>query len=204
MLGQLPPLLNRLIEYDHFLFRLINQEWISGWMDTSALWVREPIHWAPLYALILLIAIWKFRTRGLIWFFFGVAAVVFSDLIGNYGFKHVFERLRPCNDPTIQTGLRLLVDKCGTGFSFVSNHSANHMCLATFIWITLPKSIRHWGWMGLAWALCIGYAQVYVGLHFPADIIAGAVLGALIGATVGASFNRQFKNSIFPVHQPNA
>jgi membrane-associated phospholipid phosphatase len=195
--------LERLADLDHSLFRRINQEWIQNWIDPIAIWIREPIHWVPIYVILFLLAIWRFRSNGLIWFFFGVTAVVLSDLIGNYGFKHVFERLRPCNNTELQAGLRLLVDKCGSGYSFVSNHATNHMSLAVFLCITLRRQIGHWGWLAILWAASISYAQIYVGLHFPADALVGALLGAGIGATVGISFNRQYKNGIFPQNQPN-
>lgn len=195
--------LNRLATWDHQLFRWINQEHTSQWMDVASLWVRESTHWIPLYVVLLGLALWKFKSKGLIWFVFGILAVTLSDLIGNYGFKHVFERLRPCNDPALlRSGLRLLVERCGSGYSFVSNHAANHMSLAIFFWVTLHHRIGWWGWLGVAWAGSIAYAQVYVGLHFPFDILAGALLGASIGWAVGWSFNRQFKNAIFPVKQP--
>jgi undecaprenyl-diphosphatase len=190
-----------LIELDHSLFRRINQQWVSEWIDPLAVWIRESIHWIPLYAGLLGWAIWKFRWTGLYWFLAGCLAVSVSDGIGNYGFKHVFERLRPCNDPSLQSGLRLLVDQCGNGFSFVSNHASNHMCLAFFIWFSLRERIGSWGWIGVLWAVSIGYAQIYVGLHFPSDMVAGSVLGASVGTLMGWSFRRRYKNSIFPQNQ---
>jgi undecaprenyl-diphosphatase len=76
------------------------------------------------------------------------------------------------------------------------------MSLAVFLWITLRRQIGHWGWLAILWAASISYAQIYVGLHFPADALVGALLGAGIGAAVGISFNRQYKNGIFPQNQP--
>ncbi|MEN9497264.1 MAG: hypothetical protein RL750_163 [Bacteroidota bacterium] len=203
MAGPLLFQLNALLESDHALFRLINQKWTQEWLDPIAVWIREPLNWVPLYIGLLLVAIWRFRSNGLIWFAFGIATVVSSDLIGNYGFKHVFERLRPCNDPLLQSGVRLLVEKCGAGFSFVSNHATNHMSLAVFLLITLQHKIGRWGWIGIGWALSIAYAQIYVGVHFPADAIAGAGVGAAVGAFTGIAFNRQYKNGIFQNKQPN-
>ncbi len=201
MSGVLLTFFSWLIDLDHTLFRRINQEWIHQNLDPFLVWIRHSANWIPLYAAILIGAIWKYKWTGLYWFLAGGLAVAVSDLIGNYGFKHVFERLRPCNDPSLQTGLRLLVDQCGSGFSFVSNHATNHMCLAFFIWFSLRERIGHWGWIGVAWAGSIGYAQIYVGLHFPSDMIAGSILGASIGALLGSSFRQRYKNSIFPQNQ---
>jgi membrane-associated phospholipid phosphatase len=197
----LTTLLNQLTDLDHQLFRQVNQQWTTDWMDSVFVWLREPNHWIPFYIGLAGLAIWTVRSGGLSWLLLGVLAVVASDLVGNYGFKHVFDRLRPCNDPALQTGLRLLVEKCGGGYSFVSNHATNHMSLAVFLAITLHKRIGHWGWIFIAWAFGIAYAQVYVGLHFPADVLAGALLGGIIGGLVGRSFNQQYKNGIFPTNQ---
>ncbi|MBM3432962.1 MAG: phosphatase PAP2 family protein [Bacteroidetes bacterium] len=201
MLGLLLSLFDRLIDLDHALFRRINQDWIHTNLDPLLVWIRHSIHWIPLYVALLIWAVWKFRWTGLYWFGAGGLAVALSDLIGNYGFKHVFERLRPCNDPSMQAGLRLLIDQCGNGFSFVSNHATNHMCLAFFVWVSLRERIGHWGWIGVLWALSIGYAQIYVGLHFPSDIIAGSLLGGSVGTLMGWSFRQHHKNSIFPENQ---
>ena len=191
-------LLNRWVEFDQGLFRQINQQWTAPWLDQLAPWFRESVHWIPLYVAMIAFAIWRFRKQSWIWILFAVAAGSLSDLIGNYGFKHVFERLRPCQDPELQAGLRLLVDRCGTGFSFVSNHAANHMSLAVFLLVTLRGFWGNWGWVAVGWAMSIAYAQIYVGLHYPGDALAGAALGACLGGLVGWSYNRQFKNSIFP------
>ncbi len=170
-------------------------------MDQLAPWLRASEHWIPLYIGLLVFAVWRFKKSSWIWLLFGIAAVALSDLIGNYGFKHVFERLRPCQDPELQAGLRLLVDRCGSGYSFISNHAANHMSLAVFLLVTLRKTWGNWGWLAVVWALSIAYSQIYVGLHFPADALAGAALGAGIGWLVGGSFNRQYKSTIFPTYQ---
>jgi len=196
--------LDRLVQWDHQLFRWINWENTSDLLDSTTVWIREATHWIPLYVGLLLMAWWKFKTKGLIWIGFGITAVILSDLLGNYAFKHVFERLRPCRDPELmQAGVRLLVEKCGAGYSFVSNHAANHMSLAAFLWTTLAHRIGKWGLIGVFWALSIAYAQIYVGLHFPFDAMVGAMLGATTGSLVGMSFNRQYKNTIFPLNQPN-
>lgn len=194
-------LLNRWVELDQALFRQVNQKWTTPWLDLAAPWLRNSVNWAPFYVALIVFAIWRFGKRSWVWIFFALAAVSLSDLIGNYGFKHVFERLRPCQDPELQSGLRLLVDRCGSGFSFVSNHAANHMSLAVFLLITLRGIWGNWGWLAILWAVSIAYAQIYVGLHYPADALAGAGLGACLGGLVGWSFNRQFKNSIFPENQ---
>jgi membrane-associated phospholipid phosphatase len=98
--------------------------------------------------------------------------------------KPLVHRLRPCNDPELSSQVHLLVG-CGSGYSFVSSHAANHFGFALFIiilfkdrfsWITVPA---------LLWAFLVSFAQVYVGLHYPADVTLGALIGILIGWATG-------------------
>ena len=117
-----------------------------------------------------------------------------TDGIGNYGFKKTIERPRPCHESS-QVDARLLVT-CGSGYSFTSNHAANHMGMAIFIAMTLFQGSAWALGLFLLWALVIGYAQVYVGVHFPLDILAGYVLGVLC-ALVGIRIYRwSFKTDL--------
>jgi undecaprenyl-diphosphatase len=88
--------------------------------------------------------------------------------------------------------VRTLVD-CGTGFSFPSSHASNHFALAVFFVVLFG---RHFKWaivLPLLWAFSIAFAQVYVGVHFPVDVMSGACIGALIGIVLGYIFKNFFQ-----------
>ena len=121
---------------------------------------------------------------------------------GTYIFKHNIERDRPCNDPNMIMQLRLLV-KCSGGYSFISNHAANHFGMATFFYITFRNIIPKWAWLGFVWAALIAYSQIYVGVHYPIDVFAGIILGLLFGNLTGYIFNKRFGFTIFD-NQPTA
>jgi undecaprenyl-diphosphatase len=76
---------------------------------------------------------------------------------------------------------RLLLDHCSGGFSFTSSHAANHFGLAMFIVMTLQPLLKNYRYLFLFWAAIISYAQVYVGVHFPLDVFAGAIIGISVG-----------------------
>jgi undecaprenyl-diphosphatase len=76
---------------------------------------------------------------------------------------------------------RLLLDHCSGGFSFTSSHAANHFGLAMFIVMTLQPLLKNYRYLFLIWAAIISYAQVYVGVHFPLDVFAGAIIGIAVG-----------------------
>jgi len=101
----------------------------------------------------------------------GVADFTSSKIV-----KPLIERVRPCNDTTLPFEVRELV-KCGGGYSFTSSHATNH-----FVSLVLGFLRKKWiTWALLTWAASIAYGQVYVGVHYPLDVITGAVLGSLIG-----------------------
>jgi undecaprenyl-diphosphatase len=105
---------------------------------------------------------------------FGVTDIVSSSVI-----KPLVERPRPCHGETMNLDVRLLVD-CGSGFSFTSSHATNHFGLAFFLIFTLGKRWKYIIAPLIVWAVIVAYAQVYVGVHYPLDVLSGALLGICI------------------------
>ena len=148
-------LLDKLIHADQWLFVQLNSHWTNPVFDSLLPQWRAAEFWAPLYLFLLLFTIANFRTKGLWWVLFFLCTFVACDLTGTYAFKKVFERLRPCNDPDFYMHVRLLLDHCGSGFSFVSNHATNHFGLGVFSLITLRPVIGKWAWLGPLWAFSV-------------------------------------------------
>ena len=97
-------------------------------------------------------------------------------------------RARPCHLQSELTDLILRVD-CGTGFSFTSSHATNHMALAVFIVMSTIFIFGKWRYLFIPWALIIGYAQIYVGVHYPVDVLSGFCLGGMLGALSAICYN---------------
>jgi membrane-associated phospholipid phosphatase len=96
--------------------------------------------------------------------------------------------------------IRLLV-ACPAGYSFTSSHAANHFGMASFFFFTFRHIISKWAWMPFVWAFFIVYAQVYVGVHYPLDVLGGAALGMLIAWTLALFFNKRFGFANFDKQQ---
>jgi len=188
---------DKLEKLDQWLFIQINSQFTNPFFDSVMPFMRNSLNWAPLYLFLIVFALLNFKSRGAWWILFFIITVALTDMIGNYGFKHNFERIRPCGDPDFFMHVRLLVDHCSTGFSFTSNHAANHFGLGTFFYVTTKPWLKKWALTGWVWAGIISYAQVYVGVHYPLDILGGALIGLLIGTLTGSLFNNRHGFAIF-------
>lgn len=192
---------HKLNEWDQWLFIKINSILTNPVFDAILPFMRESKHWAPLYLFLLVFAWLNFRAKGGWWSVFLLATVALTDMTGTYVFKHTFDRIRPCNDPDFFMNVRLLVDHCSRGYSFTSNHAANHFGIAMFFYITMKPLLGKWAISGFIWAGLIAYAQVYVGVHYPLDILAGSLLGLIFGTFTGRLFNKRYGIVTFD-HQP--
>jgi undecaprenyl-diphosphatase len=159
--------------------------------------MRNGTHWAPLYLFLGVFVMINFKKNSGWWILFFIATVALTDMTGTYGFKHNFNRLRPCSDPDFFFHVRLLVNQCSGGKSFISNHAANHFGMAAFFFITFRPVLKKWAWIGFLWAGLIAYAQVYVGVHYPLDVLSGSLVGLTAGLLTGRLFNKRYGFTIF-------
>jgi membrane-associated phospholipid phosphatase len=105
--------------------------------------------------------------------------------------KGYFNRTRPCGEEALMGHLELLLNRCPTSGSFTSSHATNHFGAAMFIYITMKEVFKKNGLLFFLWAASICYGQVYVGVHYPSDVIGGGILGCVIGYVMALIFNSQ-------------
>ena len=184
--------LQTLKQWDQWLFIQINNQQSNSFFDSVMPYIRNSFYWAPLYLFLLLFVTINFKGRGWWWVLFFLCTVSLTDIASSQIFKVVFERLRPCQDPDFLQNVRLLVNRCSVGYSFTSSHAANHFGMATFFFISFRKYFKNWTWLAFLWAGVISYAQVYVGVHYPFDVLGGAITGVLLGLLTGRFFNKKF------------
>jgi undecaprenyl-diphosphatase len=170
-------MLETLNHWDTQLFLFLNGLH-SPFMDRVMWFVSGKIQWLPLYLIILGLLIHRFRWRTA-WILLGVAVLItMSDQASVHLFKETFQRLRPCHQPDIAALVHLVNDYCGGQFGFVSSHASNSFAIAVFTGLFLS---RRYYWIGiLVWATLVGYSRIYLGVHFPGDIMGGALLGSLL------------------------
>ena len=167
--------------WDSLLFLTINTKLTSPFLDTILPLCRDANTWIPLYLFLILFLFLNFKHKAWLWILFALITVVLTDQTSSHLVKLFIQRPRPCADDFLQFHVRLMVSHCSGGYSFTSSHATNHFGFAVFIFMTLKDVFKRWKWAFILWAAIVSYAQVYVGVHYPLDVIAGACLGSMIG-----------------------
>ena len=179
-----------LTQWDTYLFLQVNTVWTNPLLDSVFPWWREANTWIPFYLFLIVFALVNFNPqKALLWILFAVITFAISDQLSSHLIKNWIARPRPCNDEYLMSRVRLLLNSCGTGYSFTSSHATNHFAFALYVITSLSTVIKKWKYILLIWAASIAYAQVYVGVHYPLDVLCGALLGAGIGYLTGHYFS---------------
>lgn len=175
-------MINKLIQYDKELFLFLNNLGTNTW-DGFWMFYTTKFYWIPLYAILLYLIFKTSSRKGFLLTILIVALMVsFTDQVTNL-FKDGFERLRPCYTDDIKNLMRLVKDGCGGKFGYFSGHASNSMSIAVFAGLLLKSSYKYLVFVLLFWAALMAYSRVYIGVHFPLDIISGMVFGAFSGFT---------------------
>jgi undecaprenyl-diphosphatase len=168
---------------DQHLFLAVNNGMQHAILDVICPFMRKQSNWYLLYAIIVGLIAFQYKRQS-VWVLLGAAVlVVLSDQISANLIKNAVQRLRPCNNPDLKEQVRALVG-CGSGYSFVSAHAANHFAIAIYLYKTWGKQYKYFLPIAVFWASLIAFSQVYVGVHYPADVVVGALIGILLANVV--------------------
>ncbi len=178
--------------WDTFLFLQINSELTNPILDKILPIWRNANTWLPLYVFLIVFSVVNFKNKSFYWIFGAILTLIITDQISSSLVKPFFERPRPCNEPLLMSHVRLLLGYCSGGYSFTSSHATNHFGFAVYVMFTLSGLFKKWCYLFLFWAATVSYAQVYVGVHYPLDIISGAILGSSIGYATSQIYIRKF------------
>ena len=185
-------MLESLLHLDTALFVFINQTGSNALLDLILPLVRNKYLWTPFYAFLFFFLIFNFKWKGLIYTLFVLLCFGVADTLSSKIIKPAVARYRPCDPRSEIENVNLLL-RCRRGYSFTSSHATNHFALAWFLFLTLGKRFRWLRAPVLIWACLVSYAQIYVGLHYPGDILGGF----LVGTTVAFFIDLLFRFSKF-------
>ncbi len=169
-----------LLHWDHDLFLLINKSFQNTFFDTVMPVLRNRYFWIPFYVGVITYIFTRYSSsKASYYILFIVSAVVFTDLTSGQVLKKFVRRERPCHEPTLDRIAEIRIH-CSRSYSFPSSHAANHFGLAVILMALFGKNRKKFALLFYGWAALISFAQIYVGVHFPLDIIGGALLGVII------------------------
>jgi undecaprenyl-diphosphatase len=170
----------RLNALDTRLFRYLNGHHSPFW-DPVMYWASDKLFWIPFYALILFLIIRHYR-KASIWIILCIGMLItLSDQLSSHLIKGLVRRLRPSHEPALAGLVHLSKAGAGGMYGFVSGHAANSFALLVFLSLILARRFRWLKYVLACWALLVCYSRVYVGVHYPGDVVCGALLGALVG-----------------------
>lgn len=167
-------------QIDQELFIFLNSHNSPFW-DNIMHFMSLKLVWAPLYLAILVYLGVNYKRRFLLVMLFIIVAVTLADQFSVL-VKNSFDRLRPCHEPSLQGLVHMFKEQCGGTYGFVSSHASNSFNVAILSLMLIKK--RWYSIFILAWASLVSYSRIYLGVHYPGDVIFGAMLGALVGWSI--------------------
>ncbi|MFV8325163.1 phosphatase PAP2 family protein [Flavobacterium sp. ZS1P14] len=170
-------MLEKILSLDTELFIFLNGLG-SETYDGLWLFITKQSNWIPLFLLLAYLLYKKLGAKQTLYMLLFIAVLVtITDQTANL-FKNEFHRLRPCNNPQINSFIRVV--QIRNSFSFFSGHAVNSMGVATFLFFNFKHKIKYFGLLFL-WPLIFSYSRIYLGLHYPLDILTGFFFGFIFG-----------------------
>ncbi|MFD2033764.1 phosphatase PAP2 family protein [Belliella marina] len=162
--------------WDENLFIYLNGFHID-FLDPIVFQLTQTWPWIPLYLFLIYLIVKKFGKESW-WVMISIGlTILFADQFTSGFMKPFFERLRPCHDPMWE-GIIHNFGKCGGSYGFASSHSSNSFGIATIMTLTLSDRYKAVKWLFL-WAALFSYTRIYLGVHYPADVLVGAFVGVI-------------------------
>lgn len=172
--------MEELIQFDKELFIYLNNLGVPAW-DSFWLFMTEKFYQIPLYLVLLYFFYKYFGIRGTMITLVVVALLIAaSDQLSNL-FKNVlFMRRRPCGADGVAEFTRFIAERCGR-HGYFSAHASSSMALAFFTGLALQKQLKYLLLFMVVWSIVVSYSRIYIGVHYPGDIITGMAIGILLG-----------------------
>lgn len=165
---------------DDSILLFINGHHNSFW--DNVMWFASGItSWFPLYAFIIILLIVKFKKQSWLLILLILPLILMSDQLASEIIKPLVHRLRPSHQPGLENLLHYVHQYQGGDFGFVSSHACNFFAWVTYLSLATSKKIKWFPYLLFPVALFVSYSRIYLGVHYPSDVFAGAILGAFLG-----------------------
>ncbi len=188
-------MLELLMQLDRDIFLFFNGLH-ALWLDPVMFYISEKFFWIPLYMLLLWFCIKHYGWRVLMILVFIALLITITDQLTGF-MKVAFQRLRPSRDENLADLVHIVNGSRGGRFGFVSAHAANSFALAVFMIHLLRDKISYIAPVLLIWATLKAYSRIYLGVHYPGDILGGAIVG-IISALIIIELWKVAQKRIYP------
>jgi len=172
-------LIEQLKNWDTEVFLFLNGMH-NNFFDFVMYYASEKFLWIPLYLLLTYLIYRYYGKKVFLILILAGLLITATDQISVHFFKNVFQRLRPCHEPGLDGLVHLVRDKCGGQYGFYSGHATSHFAIATFLNYFLGSKFRFFSFLIFFWAIFISYSRIYLGVHYPGDVLAGAFAGIIL------------------------
>ncbi|RAV98644.1 phosphatase PAP2 family protein [Pseudochryseolinea flava] len=171
--------MEKIIELDKKLLLFLNS-FHAPWLDPIMLFITHTTTWIPLYLFLVYLISRDYKKEVWIILLGIVLTILLADQITASIMKPYFERWRPSREPTLQGLVHLVDGYVGGKYGFASSHAANTFGTATFFFL-LYRHSKKWIVILFLWAAVMTYTRIYLGVHYPGDILVGGIIGVLSG-----------------------
>jgi undecaprenyl-diphosphatase len=140
--------------------------------------ISAKVTWIPLYIAILAALGFRYKRKLLVIILMIIIAITLSDQLSVL-IKNGFHRLRPCHEPSLDGLVHLVKGQCGGLYGFVSSHASNSFMVALLSLLLIKR--RWFSYSMIFWAAVVSYSRIYLGVHYPGDVLCGAIVGGIVG-----------------------
>lgn len=171
-----------IIQFDQDLFLFLNGLH-ANWLDPIMWWISDKLIWIPLYAFILYLIIRKYQWKS-VGILLSIAILIALSDQASVFLKNSIERARPSHVEELKGYIHHINNYFGGPYGFVSSHASNSFAIATFTSLFLSPFYKNYRIYAFIWAALVSYSRIYLGVHYPGDILGGAILGILLAHLV--------------------
>lgn len=181
-------MLETLKQLDRELFISLNGMHSPIW-DTIMVFMSDKYVWIPFYLGLIGYLVWRYKRKSIAMILLVIISIGLADFVASGIMKPYFMRLRPCHDPALSDVINI-VRNCGGKFGFISSHAANTFALAVFFSMVLPHRYLIFKVLLVTWAVIVTYSRIYLGVHYPSDVLLGALLGSVLAYLASLAYFR--------------